>query len=1141
MPIARRGSTRKAQGRRGGNGFPPPVRAATLLGVPNVPPIPDDATLADLTASLRSVDVVTYVMRVGGAQDAFVFVGGDLADVFGAPSPETGSLEERAQRVHPDDRERWLENARTSERTGVWDEEYRVITPEGEVRWIHDRADILPPTDGRPALWLGWCMNVTALRAAQGALASSELRHRSLLDHVPGVVYAIEHAADGRLLFVSAEAERQIGYPRAQWLEDPEMWLRIIHEDDRARVATEWAEAVRTGEPLRTDYRIVCADGRERWFVDRSNPVRDADGQILFWEGVSHDATDLHEAERALRRSEERYRSLVEHLPVIVYADLPDDGGSVYVSPNVEELLGYPAQAFIDDPSLWERCLHPDDRARVDRLWAAAWKRGERYEGEYRLVRADGDTVWVRDSAYATIDEDGRVVWQGVMLDVTQERRAQEERRDAEQRFRSLVEHLPAVVYVDRYEPDLRNVYISPSVLDMTGVAPTEFQAAPGTWERAIHPDDRGAVVSEILSHVEDETPYELEYRLVHTDGTVRWVRDSAHPVYERDGTLTGWQGVVFDVTESHEAARILGESEGRLRALIENIPAVVYEMGPDDDRRTIYVSERVEELLGYTRQEWLDQPDIWIELLHPDDREIELAAHDLQSETGEPWSREYRLIAADGAVVWVRDQATLVRGADGEPITWQGVLLDITPRKEAEEALRQANQELELRVLTSAVQLEEANELMGLEVGERQRVEQALGVVEERYRSLVEGTPAVVYVMQIPGLLDDQHLSYVSPQIERLLGFTAEEWRVGLWRERLHPHDADRVQASAARSERTGEPFQEEYRYLAKDGHVVWVLDRATITSRLPDGTPLTFQGVMLDITAQKEAELEARQAERRFRALTEQGPVVNIVYEIRYEPTTSYHLRFAGPNIADLFGPNAMASARDPASWLERVHPDDQPRMRGLFLQMLETGATVDLDFRALQDDGQVVWLNERLRCVERDADGRPTTIQGVLIDVTARREAEAKEASAMEQLRGAVLGMPAAVYTESVDERGNTRYLFVSPQIEEMTGIPPAQFVEEPSSFLTMVHPDDRDRVVRAIERAVASPAGVWEQEYRILHRDGSVRRRRGVARRATPPGEFPQIWHGLGFEVTEGLAVVVQDETAHSAASDHEATP
>ena len=109
------------------------------------------------------------------------------------------------------------------------------------------------------------------------------------------------------------------------------------------------------------------------------------------------------------------------------------------------------------------------------------------------------------------------------------------------------------------------------------------------------------------------------------------------------------WQGVIVDLTAAKQAESDLRRSEQRYRALVEHVPAVVYEMGPDDERRTLFVSPHVEEILGYPPQEWLDQPDIWVELLHPDDREHELAAHDRHNETGEPWQREYRLIASDG------------------------------------------------------------------------------------------------------------------------------------------------------------------------------------------------------------------------------------------------------------------------------------------------------------------------------------------------------------------------------------------------------------------------------------------------------------------------------------------------------------
>ena len=132
-----------------------------------------------------------------------------------------------------------------------------------------------------------------------------------------------------------------------------------------------------------------------------------------------------------------------------------------------------------------------------------------------------------------------------------------------------------------------------------------------------------------------------------------------------------------------------------------------------------------------------------------PDDREQTLAAHDLHNETGRPWSREYRLIANDGRVVWFRDVATLVRDDDGRPQHWLGVQLDITELKAVEDELRAARDELERRVAERTAELEEANALMALEIGERRRAEADLRTAEHRYRLLAEQIPAVTYIWE--------------------------------------------------------------------------------------------------------------------------------------------------------------------------------------------------------------------------------------------------------------------------------------------------------------------------------------------------------------------------------------------------------
>ena len=234
--------------------------------------------------------------------------------------------------------------------------------------------------------------------------------------------------------------------------------------------------------------------------------------------------------------------------------------------------------------------------------------------------------------------------------------------RSSEAVYRSLVEQVPAVVYVDSNEVEPRSLYVSPQALGLLGRPPDDFLADRHLWTASIHPEDRPRVAATWSEAVARRDRFECEYRWVRPDGTLLWVRDSSVLVLDAHGVGLFWQGVMLDVSDRRRTEDALRESETRHRALVENLPAVIYQVAPDDDRRTMYVSKHVETALGYTQAEWLDQPDIWMELLHADDREPTLAAHDRHNQTGEPWSREYRLIAADGRAIWFRDVAHLVR-----------------------------------------------------------------------------------------------------------------------------------------------------------------------------------------------------------------------------------------------------------------------------------------------------------------------------------------------------------------------------------------------------------------------------------------------------------------------------------------------
>ncbi|MGZ8707674.1 MAG: putative bifunctional diguanylate cyclase/phosphodiesterase [Gaiellaceae bacterium] len=130
-------------------------------------------------------------------------------------------------------------------------------------------------------------------------------------------------------------------------------------------------------------------------------------------------------------------------------------------------------------------------------------------------------------------------------------------------------------------------------------------------------------------------------------------------------------------------------EIERRYRTLVEQLPLVVYVDALDEGSSNIFTSGGIEPLLGYTVEEWRDDPDLFIRTLHPDDRDRVLSAHARTHRTHDPLSLEYRLIARDEAVVWVRDDGVVVLGDDGEPLYLQGYLLDITAERELQEQLR--------------------------------------------------------------------------------------------------------------------------------------------------------------------------------------------------------------------------------------------------------------------------------------------------------------------------------------------------------------------------------------------------------------------------------------------------------------------
>jgi diguanylate cyclase (GGDEF)-like protein/PAS domain S-box-containing protein len=260
--------------------------------------------------------------------------------------------------------------------------------------------------------------------------------------------------------------------------------------------------------------------------------------------------------------------------------------------------------------------------------------------------------------------------------------------RELESRYRGIVDRLPAVLYIDSIGASDAMIDVGPGVFELLGVTREEWKASSEGWRELLHPDDLDRIVA--ASERSDATgePFHEQYRAIHRDGHEVWIREDATLIRDGEGASRFWLGLMLDVTRSVRTERALIEAEEKYGSLVEQIPAIVYVDAADDWMTTTYVSPQIEELLGITPQEYMDDPDLWNKHLHPQDREEALATYQRGRDRGQPFTFEYRLIARDGRVVWFRDSAIVLHDEDGRPACIQGVMLDVTDRKQAEEQI---------------------------------------------------------------------------------------------------------------------------------------------------------------------------------------------------------------------------------------------------------------------------------------------------------------------------------------------------------------------------------------------------------------------------------------------------------------------
>jgi anti-anti-sigma factor len=386
--------------------------------------------------------------------------------------------------------------------------------------------------------------------------------------------------ADGTGIYVNPAGRRLVGMP----LDRP------AREMSLADVVAPAARARYTSEAL------AGSDSNGAWtgpmdFVDSAGtpiPVRqalvthrDRRDRVAFYSTVAADLRERQRADDALFEERERYRTLVAQAPVGIWV-ADRSGTTTFVNEQVAGFAGTPAGELAG--AAWVERIHPGDRADVAASWSAAVRDGVAWEGGYRLVSTDGAVRDVRSSARPLRGPDGAVTgFLGTTVDVTEERRAEQIRRDAAAehaarrvsdaaaaRLRAMVQGLAAIVWEadwDATSRALRFTFVSDRAEELLGYPARRWQDDPAFWPAIIHPEDRAEALAYTAGRTAAGLDHDLTYRAVAVDGRVVWLHQVVHVVDRPDGTPLRAQGLTVDVTEQKRAERsaeLLAET-GRL------------------------------------------------------------------------------------------------------------------------------------------------------------------------------------------------------------------------------------------------------------------------------------------------------------------------------------------------------------------------------------------------------------------------------------------------------------------------------------------------------------------------------------------------------------------------------------------------
>jgi PAS domain S-box-containing protein len=395
------------------------------------------------------------------------------------------------------------------------------------------------------------------------------------------------------------------------------------------------------------------------------------------------------DAEGTLRDSERRYRGLVEGAGNIVFR-LSDSGELSFLNRTFETVTGWRPHEWVGRRLL--DLVYEPDRPRAEAAVRRALEGESPIPFDLRVNTAAGDSVRVLEVTLVPQEHQGRILGLiGAATDVT-ERRLMEADAARQERQLAVAQQLARLGSFE-WEVRTGTLHWSDELCRIYGLPPTARRLTFQDFLDRVHPEDRERVDATVRKALAETGTFFSDERIVRPDGTVRHLETRGEVIRDESGQPVAVIGSCQDVTERRQQDVALRRAEAEYRQLVESVQAIVWRA----DAATLqfrFVSHEAEALLRYPVERWLAEPAFWQEHVHPDDRHWVMSLRTRAAAERRDYEAEYRMIAADGRVVWVRDVVRVRFGERRQP-ELIGVTIDATERRRAEEELRRSREQL--------------------------------------------------------------------------------------------------------------------------------------------------------------------------------------------------------------------------------------------------------------------------------------------------------------------------------------------------------------------------------------------------------------------------------------------------------------